>query len=132
MARALGITDSVTSCDCCGKANLARTVCMELDNGDIVHYGTTCAARNTGKTSKEINSEVRAAYAANVKAARAEFYACPAYLAERAQFAARDRLAVPLFGLKAAEFVREAGDAADAACKEIAARHGVQYWEVRA
>lgn len=132
MARALGITDSVTTCDCCGKANLARTVAMELDSGEVVHYGTTCAARNTGKSQKQIASEVRAAHAANVKAARAEFYACPAYLAERARFAERDRLTERLHGLKAAEFVREAGDAADAACKEIAARHGVQYWEVRA
>ena len=41
----LGITDEVTTCDCCGKPNLARTVAMENEAGDIVHYGTTCAAR---------------------------------------------------------------------------------------
>lgn len=104
---------------------------MELDSGEVVHYGTTCAARNTGKTPKQINGEIRAADAARVKAARAEFYACPAYLAERARFAERDRAGVRP-GMAAAEFVREAGNAADAACKEIAARHNVAYWEVRA
>jgi hypothetical protein len=41
----LGITDEVTACDCCGKPNLARTVAMEKEDGEIVHYGTTCAAR---------------------------------------------------------------------------------------
>ena len=49
MAQALGTDDSVTTCDCCGKSNLKLTVIIELDDGDVVHYGTTCAARNTGR-----------------------------------------------------------------------------------
>ena len=39
-----GITDSVTTCDCCGKTNLKRTVAIETENGEIVYYGTSCAA----------------------------------------------------------------------------------------
>lgn len=42
--KALGITDEVTACDRCGKTHLARTVVLETPKGDIVHYGTTCAA----------------------------------------------------------------------------------------
>ena len=60
MTKALGITDERTSCDCCGKSNLKCTVAMELDGGEIVYYGRTCASRNTGKTSRQINAEVRA------------------------------------------------------------------------
>lgn len=39
-----GITDSVTTCDCCGKTNLKRTVAIETESGEILHYGTSCAA----------------------------------------------------------------------------------------
>ena len=40
----LGISDEVTTCDCCGKTGLKRTVAM-TDDGDNVHFfGCTCAA----------------------------------------------------------------------------------------
>ncbi len=39
-----GITDSVSTCDCCGKTNLKRTVAIETESGEILHYGTSCAA----------------------------------------------------------------------------------------
>ena len=42
--KVLGVTDSVVTCDCCGKSPLRRTVELQHDDGDIVHYGTTCAA----------------------------------------------------------------------------------------
>lgn len=41
--KVLGITDERTTCDCCGKSNLKRTVALELENGQTVYYGTTCA-----------------------------------------------------------------------------------------
>ena len=58
-ATALLITDEVTTCDCCGKAGLKRTVLMRLDDDSLVNFGTTCAARNTGKTSQQVTKEVR-------------------------------------------------------------------------
>src|ERR1700686_2378031 len=58
MATAHGITDAVTTCDCCGKSNLKQTVIMELTSGELVHYGSVCAARNTGKTQKQIKREI--------------------------------------------------------------------------
>ncbi len=41
----LGISDSRTTCDCCGKTNLKRTVALQqLADGSTVYYGTQCAA----------------------------------------------------------------------------------------
>jgi hypothetical protein len=57
---AICIDDSVTTCDCCGRVNLKATVLLQSDLGDLVHFGRTCAARNTGKTSQQITAEVRA------------------------------------------------------------------------
>jgi len=58
--KALYIDDSITTCDCCGRTELKATVAMQLDCGGILHYGRTCAARNSGKTSQQITKEIRA------------------------------------------------------------------------
>lgn len=58
--RALHLTDTVTTCDCCGRANLKATVLMLREDGGTAHYGRTCAARNSGKTSKQIQVEIYA------------------------------------------------------------------------
>lgn len=42
----LGTTDEVTTCDCCGKTNLKNTVAIrDLDEGEVLYFGVTCAAR---------------------------------------------------------------------------------------
>ena len=122
MARALGTTDEVTACDCCGKSPLKLTVIMELDDGEIVHYGTTCARRNTGKGQREITSEIAEHARRTLAAAQAEFKATPEAAAERAAFDSRPR---NLVGRAAMEWVREACAAADVARKAIAAKHGI-------
>ncbi|MGH0003799.1 hypothetical protein ACQU0X_27310 [Pseudovibrio ascidiaceicola] len=44
----LGLSDKGT-CDCCGKKNISKTVCLELkETGDEIHMGTHCAARALG------------------------------------------------------------------------------------
>ena len=49
--RYIGTTDNVTDCEHCGRTDLRSTVVLELldaegnGTGDVVHYGTTCAAR---------------------------------------------------------------------------------------
>lgn len=41
----LGISDR-SECDNCGKTNLRLTIVLEcLDGGDILHFGSDCAAR---------------------------------------------------------------------------------------
>ena len=130
MSKALGTTDEVTTCDCCGKSGLKLTVAVQLDCGEVVHYGTTCAARNTGKTQKQITSEIKVESTRRVAAARAEWKRNPANIAEQVRFAERTRANVAL-GRASMEFVQDAADASDAACRELAARHGVTVWEVR-
>lgn len=50
----LGTDDSVQTCDCCGRTNLKYTVTVQTEDGEILHYGSTCATRHTKYTSKEI------------------------------------------------------------------------------
>lgn len=127
MARALGTDDSITTCDCCGKANLKFTVAMELDDGEVVHYGSTCAGRNTGKTRPQINAEIATEYARKRAAALAELKASPEYLALYAKLAQRPRT---LLGRAAAEFVRVESDAELSKRREIAAKFGLKPYEV--
>lgn len=39
-----GISDK-TECDVCGKTNLKMTVVIEDEAGELLHYGSDCAAR---------------------------------------------------------------------------------------
>jgi len=57
---ALQLDDSVTTCECCGRNNLKATVLMQSDLGELVHFGRTCAARNSGKSSQQVTAEIRA------------------------------------------------------------------------
>jgi len=41
----IGISDEVTTCDCCGRTGLKRTVHLHLEDDGDIYYGTTCAAR---------------------------------------------------------------------------------------
>lgn len=135
MSKAIATDDSVTTCDCCGRTNLMFTVVVKLDGGEIVHYGQFCAGRNTGKDRSAITSEIKAHQQAQRSAAQSEYRQHPAYLAELARFAERDALPWDdprRRGVRAAEFVREARQSADAVCSEIAARFQLSAWEVRA
>lgn len=40
----LGINDDVTTCECCGRANLKCTVVLTNGEGEV-HYGRDCAAK---------------------------------------------------------------------------------------
>jgi hypothetical protein len=98
--KALYITDEIDTCDCCGRTDLKATVAMQLnDGGGILHYGRTCAARNSGKTSKQIKQEVfahearersrKAAMAANAcayAAWQANDLGCPALQVQRRNY----------------------------------------------
>jgi hypothetical protein len=57
--KALYLDDTITTCECCGRTELKATVAMQLSDGGILHYGRTCAARNSGKTSQQITKEMR-------------------------------------------------------------------------
>ena len=57
--RVLGFTDEVTYCDLCGKMELKGTYVIETDNGEIQHYGSTCASKITDKDISTIKAEVK-------------------------------------------------------------------------
>lgn len=95
MFKILGTDDAVHTCDCCGKSNLKSTVVVEV-NGEILNYGSVCATRHTGLTSREITSAIRTRQDGQKAAARKEYELHPAILAltvKQAQ-ARRDGIAV--------------------------------------
>jgi alkylated DNA nucleotide flippase Atl1 len=135
MSVAIGTDDSVTTCDCCGRTGLKFTVVIQLDQGEVAHYGQVCAIRNTGKDRRTLGNEVNAYRQSQLSTARREYRSHPAYRAEVARLAERDALPwndPRRTGAKAADFVRSARQAADKASAEIAARFNLRAWEVRA
>lgn len=45
--RVLGFTESVTSCDCCGKTDLKGTYAMEhIQSGEKSYFGCICAGKH--------------------------------------------------------------------------------------
>lgn len=57
----VGLTDDVTNCGCCNRANLKKTVVLSLLDGDGNHedyhfFGTSCAAKALGWTDRKYKS----------------------------------------------------------------------------
>lgn len=127
----LAIVDDVNACDCCGKTGLKSTVRMERDDGEILHFGSVCATRHSGRDARAIKDEAAAAAAAKLDAATLEFKASPAYLARQARIAEAHRQKLQP-GRVFHEFVREACAAARLVEAEIAARHGIQLHQLQA
>lgn len=67
LVKILGINDDVTTCECCGRAGLKKTVVLDMD-GSQVHYGTQCAAKTlrfgAGATKSPVKIEAEAKLAA--------------------------------------------------------------------
>ena len=121
--KALYITDEIDTCDCCGRTDLKATVAMQLSDGGILHYGRTCAARNSGKTSKQIQQEVFAEAAAAIGRASWEY---------RTSTPCRDLRAFLATAANEpkgwmSDYEERLRESCRAMKKEIAARHGVKY-----
>ena len=129
MARALGTDDAVTTCDCCGRSNLKFTVIIELDCGDIAHYGQVCAARNTGKAPKVINAEIRDEAKRVRDAASAELRASYEWQALMLKLQQRPR---NLIGRAALDYIIDEDAEETAARARIAAKFGLKSYEVMA
>jgi hypothetical protein len=81
---ALGWTEEVTACDCCGKSELSGTMALECQEaGEVVYYGSVCAKRNTGR--KTLQSEATA----RLQRLQREFDARRAHLPEVQAFNTR-------------------------------------------
>lgn len=60
MLKPIAICDSVTTCDCCGRTGLKKTVVLRDDNGAIRYHGTGCAAKAIyGYSDAAINNRIR-------------------------------------------------------------------------
>lgn len=57
----LGMSDDVTTCGCCGRVNLKRTVALSFDDADATYYGTTCAAHALRMPAAEVKRAAKAA-----------------------------------------------------------------------
>lgn len=54
MKKILGFTEDKQECMCCGRGDLKGTYALQLeDGGEILYYGSTCASKAYGFTSKE-------------------------------------------------------------------------------
>ena len=121
--QAIKTDDSVTTCDCCGRTGLKFTVLMS--NG--AHYGSVCATKHAGKSSKELTAEMRAAEEERIQAAKTEYRAHPAYAALLAKMAQRPRT---LLGRAAADFIRAESDAEMAVRRAVADKFGVHTYQL--
>ena len=68
-----GTTDTVCTCDCCGRTDLKCTVILSLD-GAVSYFGRTCAARAAGLPAKTIDSAAKSADRVAAEAKRAEAF----------------------------------------------------------
>lgn len=120
----LGSDDSVTTCDCCGKTNLKATFAIEMiETGEILHYGSVCVTRNTGRKTGELNKMKDLYDAQRLRDANAEYATRPERAAINAKMnEARGLGYCGMFFVNYCEVEREADKAARA---EIAARHKV-------
>ena len=82
MLKILGTNDAVNTCDCCGNTNLKHTVIVDVD-GEIMHYGSVCATRHTGLTSKQINKLVKEHDDGVILQAKTLFEKSAEYIAEQ-------------------------------------------------
>lgn len=52
----LGINDEVTTCECCGRSGLKRTVVLSTGEGEV-RYGSECAAKAMRKAGDPFASK---------------------------------------------------------------------------
>lgn len=57
----IGTTDERTTCDCCGRSDLKKTVVLKDVEGDFVFFGSVCGARALGWTVKDFNGAAKKA-----------------------------------------------------------------------
>jgi hypothetical protein len=66
---AVGTSDEVLTCDCCGRADLQMTVALRDADGEILYFGRNCAAKATGWRVAQLDKNVTAANNARGQAA---------------------------------------------------------------
>lgn len=54
----IGVTDEITTCDCCGKENLKRTVVFKTEE-DYLFFGSDCATRFAKENKTKITRKTK-------------------------------------------------------------------------
>jgi len=121
--KTLAIVDDVNTCDCCGKSNLKSTVAMERDDGEVLYFGSVCAARHSGRDTKAIKSEAKAEHDRRVHLARVELRDSNEEMTANARM--NEAHKAKLIGIAFREFCRATSDAASAKRAEIAAKYSL-------
>lgn len=58
MSKILGITNDVTTCECCGRSDLKATIVIGNDDGTVLGYfGSQCATKYVRGTAMKIEME---------------------------------------------------------------------------
>ncbi len=129
--KVLGYEEAVTTCDCCGKAELKGTFAVERADGEILHFGSVCVTRHTGKAARAVRQEAKDATAERLRTANAELRSHPAVIADQAKIAELHRNGAPS-GKSFMEAHRAEWIAAGAARAQIAAKYGFKPYQLGA
>lgn len=121
--KVMGTTGDVTSCDCCHRRGLRKTVVLQpvdadgMADGEVTYYGTGCAAKALGWSSYAVR---RAARNADIRAT----------IERRAELRDRAAWALPRLEEMRANLVRrmEAGEDAAAVATGHSNRLGTAVW----
>lgn len=116
MHKILATDDSVNTCDCCGKSNLKFTFAVEV-GGEVVHYGSTCVTKHTGRTYIQAKNEIATHEANRVMALERKYQATREAIALTARMLEAHKQS--LAGKPFKEFCAVARAAADAKRAEI-------------
>lgn len=127
MIKILGTDDSVNNCDCCGKSGLKNTVVVEVD-GEIMHYGSTCATKHTGMKSSQIKKAIDGVHQDKVDAAKKEFHSSVEYKNHVAKIDQLNRDKV-MPGKAFFEAQKEFSMIANSKKKEIAEKYSLNMYE---
>jgi hypothetical protein len=123
MSKALKTDDSVNTCDCCGRSNLKFTVLVELDNGELANYGSTCASRNTSKSPKVINAEIKQYQIDAIKSAKHEYQSSSVFVAYLSRLLNRPRT---LVGRSAFDFIKNEYFACEQLKSELSVKYSIK------
>jgi hypothetical protein len=129
MYKAIATDDSVNTCDCCGKSNLKHTVVMERDDGELFHFGSVCATKHSGFSSGVIKKQIDAVLQEKKDKACKEYK----HSKEKLDVDAKHYMASKqgLIGVAFREFCRAEQEAAATKRKEIAAKYGIEAYQVQ-
>lgn len=54
----IAFTDSITTCECCGRSNLKGTYAVKDEFGGEFYYGSTCVKRNLGYSKDDVQRDL--------------------------------------------------------------------------